>query len=302
MPSTDPQRALVLINPHSGLGISLRVLMDTFEEVWGGKGISLSYQMSRDREDSNRKVDQAISDGVGTILVAGGDGMINTVARRLLETDVQFGVIHTGSGNGFARQFNIPLNPTRAIQTLAQAQPRRIDVGTANGHPFFVTCSLAWDAAIVRSFEKSPVRGVLPYVFAAAYELFEYRPECFTLEIDGGEAESIDYPMLFTIANLTQYGGGAVIAPQAKADDGYLWLTYACRSHIPRLIPQLPQLFTGHIDRVNGIELRKVRHCRVTRETDQPIQVDGELVASEAAVEIDIRPRALTVLVPPDFS
>lgn len=302
MPQTDPNRILVLINPHSGLGLSLRALMDTFQEVWDGNGRSVAYQMSQDAEDGRRKVDTAVRDGIGTLLVVGGDGMINTIAARLLDTDVRFGVVPTGSGNGFARHFDIPLNPSKAIRTLAEAVPLRIDVGTANGRPFFVTCSLAWDAAIVRSFEKSPVRGVLPYIFAAAYELFDYRAERFVLEIDHEAPLDIDRPMLFTIANLTQYGGGAIIAPRAKADDGYLWLTYACRSQVSRLIPQLPQLFMGNLDRVNGIEVKKVQHCRVVRESAQAIQVDGELLDSPAAVDIAIRPRALTVLVPKDFS
>ena len=298
MRDADPNRVLVLINPNSGLGVSLRALLDTFQEAWDGEGRTVAYQMSKDAEDGRKKVVTALEDGVGTLIVVGGDGMINTLASQLLDSDVRFGVVPTGSGNGFARHFNIPLNPAKAIRTLARAHPLRIDVGTANGRPFFVTCSLAWDAAIVRSFERSPVRGVLPYVFAAAYELFDYRAERFVLEIDGEPPLDIDKPMLFTIANLTQYGGGAIIAPRAKADDGYLWLTYACRSQVSRLIPQLPQLFMGNVDRVKGIEVKKVHRCRVVRETSQPIQVDGELVDSPAAVDLAIRPRALNVLVP----
>lgn len=295
---TSVRRILVLMNPRSGLGISQRKLMDSFQEVWDIPPRMVSYQYSISMEDGIRKVDQAIADGVDTLFVVGGDGMINTVGGHLLGTDITLGVIPTGSGNGFGRHFEIPLQPDKAIRALAKGSVRNIDVGVANSRPFFVTCSLAWDAAIVKSFEKSPVRGVLPYVFAAAYELFDYKAEAFKLTLDHGQEELIEEPMLFTIANLTQYGGGALIAPQARADDGRLWLTYAKRADVPKLIPQLPKMFEGKINQVEGIHSRSFTSLHVMRETAQPIQVDGELIPSPAEVTLTILPKALKVLLP----
>lgn len=300
MSNPDPARVLVLINPNSGLGVSMRLLLDTFQEVWDEGDRVVSYQLSKSTEDGVRKVKAAIEDGVGTLMVVGGDGMINTIGSQLLDSKVTLGVIPTGSGNGFARHFEIPLNPEKAIRALARGKTVDIDVGTANGRPFFVTCSLAWDAALVKTFEKSPVRGILPYIFAAAYELFDYKPEVFEITLDTQPAEQVKYPMLFTIANLTQYGGGALIAPQACEDDGYLWLTYALRADVPKLITQLRKLFDGKIVETQGITSTKFQTLTVTRETPQPIQVDGELMESGRSVEIKIRPKALKVLVPKD--
>lgn len=296
MPKT--KRILVLINPSSGLGVSMRMLLDTFQEVWDLEDRIISYQLSKSKQDSERKVDDAIQNGIDTIIVVGGDGMINSVGSYLLDTGVVLGVIPTGSGNGFARHFEISLNPEKAIRSLADGKVMDIDVGTANGKPFFVTCSLAWDAAIVKSFERSPVRGILPYIFAATYELFDYKPERFEIKIDEQPVEKIQHPMLFTIANLTQYGGGALIAPQARADDGCLWLTYSLKANVAKLIPQLPKLFEGKINQVQGITSTSFHNLHVTRQSAQPIQIDGELIPSEPEVEIGIRPKALKVLVP----
>jgi len=294
----DFQHILVLINPRSGLGVSERRLMEAFQEVWDIPPRMVSYQFSQSMEDGERKIDQAIKNGVDTVFVVGGDGMINTVGGHLLGTGVTLGVIPAGSGNGFGRHFEIPLQPVKAVQALAKGSVREIDVGFANERPFFVTCSLAWDAAIVKSFEKSPVRGVLPYIFAAAYELFDYKPEEFSIRLDDSPAQTVDQPMLFTIANLTQYGGGALIAPQARADDGKLWLTYAKKSDVPKLIPQLPKFFEGKINQVDSIVTHAFTKLHVVRETAQPIQVDGELMESPAEVTITIRPKALKVLLP----
>lgn len=294
----DIRRILVLMNPRSGLGVSQRKLMEAFQEVWDPPPRMVTYQFSQSMEDGKRKIEQAITDGIDTIFVVGGDGMINTIGGQLLGTGITLGVIPTGSGNGFGRHFEIPLQPEKAVRALAKGSVREIDVGFANERPFFVTCSLAWDAAIVKSFERSPVRGVLPYVFAAAYELFDYKPEEFTIRLDDGPAEIIDQPMLFTIANLTQYGGGALIAPQARADDGKLWLTYAKKADVPRLIPQLPKFFEGKIGQVDAIYSKEFTKLTVERQTPQPIQVDGELEKSTSDVTITLKPKALKVLVP----
>ncbi len=299
--TADPTHVRVILNPRSGLGVSVRALMETFSRQWEVDGRRVTYQISLSKGDGHLKARQAVEDGVGIVVAVGGDGLVNTIASELLGKEVALGVVPTGSGNGLARHFGIPLSPDDAVKALLHATARPVDVGLANGRPFVVTCSLAWEAALVKTFEKSPVRGILPYIFAAAYELFEYKPENFRMEVDGREAETIKEPMLFTIANLTQFGGGARIAPRARADDGRLWLAYALRADLPRLIPSLPKLFDGTIDQVPEIRVAPFRHLVVERETSQPIQLDGELVESPRRVEITVRPRALRLLVPEPY-
>ncbi len=295
---TAGKKVRVIINPNSGLGVSMRILLETISELWDCDGREVTLQVSKSAGDGRDKARRAIEDGVEILIVVGGDGVINTIGSELLGSETVLGVIPTGSGNGFARHFGIPLNPSKATKELVRAESTRIDVGVANGRPFFVTCSMAWDAALVKTFEKSPVRGIFPYVFAAAYELFDYKSEKFRVCIDGAKEREYNRPMLFTVANLTQYGGGAKIAPKAAADDGYLWLTCALKEDIPKLIPNLFKLFDGSIHQVSDIHIEPFQKMTVHRETAQPIQVDGELVESGADVEISIRPKALRVLVP----
>ncbi|MFH0881070.1 MAG: diacylglycerol kinase family protein, partial [Lentisphaerota bacterium] len=218
------RRVRVFVSARTGLARMSGVIHRELADHWDVKGIDLTYQISRNAEDGRQKARRAIKDGVDTLLVVGGDGIVSTIGCELVGSSVALGVIPTGSGNGFARHFGIPLSPGKAVRALAAADRRAIDVGTANGRPFFVTCGMAWDAALVRSFQRSPVRGVLPYVFAAAYEFLGYIPQPMEAVLDGRERLSFTDPVVFTIANLTQYGGGARIAPQACPDDGFLEL------------------------------------------------------------------------------
>ncbi|MFA7368515.1 MAG: acylglycerol kinase family protein, partial [Kiritimatiellales bacterium] len=180
MSTTAGNKVRILINPNSGMGVALDRIHEALIKHWDLPGNDLSIQFSTSKEDGQDKARRAVEDGVGRLLVIGGDGMVNSIGSVLIGTDTALGVIPAGSGNGFARHFNIPLDLVKAAEALAAASVQRIDVGCADGRPFFVTCSLAWDAALVNIFEKSPVRGVLPYVGAGVYQFFDYTPQPFT--------------------------------------------------------------------------------------------------------------------------
>ena len=294
---SDPRRVRVLVNPKSGLGTSFDVLREAVETHFG-RAADVAYQFSRDVADGRRKAERAARDGVDVVLVAGGDGMVNSIGGALVGTPVALGVIPTGSGNGFARHFGIPLDVAEAVAALARARRRAIDVGTANGRPFFVTCSLAWDAAIARRFAAFPFRGIAPYVFAAAAELMTYAPQTIHAVLDGAPAQVFSDPILFTVANLTQYGGGAQIAPKARPDDGLMELVVALRPDLPLLLINVARLFNGTLDELPQVATRRFRQLDLHRAKATPIQLDGELVEAGRDVQIRLLPQALAVLVP----
>jgi diacylglycerol kinase (ATP) len=299
LPINAPRKVRVLVNPKSGVGASFDSFWGLVEKHWGGAQIDVSYQFSNDVADGQRKTRRAIQDGADTILVAGGDGMVNSIGSVLAGTQTALGVIPTGSGNGFARHFGIPLDIPGAVKALADARRHPIDVGTANGRPFFVTCSMAWDAAIVRGFEALPFRGIAPYVFAAATELIGYDAQPFEVELDEGREQlAFPNPVIFTVANLTQFGGGAQIAPQARPDDGYMEMVVVLRQDLPLLLVNIGRLFNGTVDQLSQVSTQRFRSMDVRRKTAAPIQLDGELVAAGPDVEIRLLPKALVVLVP----
>jgi len=234
---------------------------------------------------------------VDTLLVIGGDGMVNTIGAELIGSDVALAVLPLGSGNGFARHFGIPLHADRAARVLRHGNRQRIDVGFAGNRPFFVTAGLAWDADLVRGLQRIPMRGVLPYVFAGLYHLLVYEPQNFELVLDG-EKLHIEKPLILAVANLTQFGGGAIIAPNARPDDGELSLVTVPRMDTFEILSRLSHLFDGTIQSIPEIRTWSFRKLLIHRSRPDPIQVDGELVESETDLVIEAKPEALDVIVP----
>lgn len=299
MKESHPKRVRVLVNRRSGLMWSFDSLQQVFDRFWDRPDISLTYQFCRDAEDGRAKTRRAVEQGIDVLLVAGGDGTVSTTGSLLIGTDVTLGIIPMGSGNGFARHFEIPLSPEKAIETLARGTVARVDVGCVNNRPFLVTCSMAWDAALVRSFERWPVRGIVPYIFSGAYEFLGYRPEEIVAIPDSGPKLVFPDPLVFTVANVTQFGGGALIAPHAKADDGLLELVVAKHQGAQNLLANLHRVFDGTVAKMPGVVLKSFRSMTVRRPKPAPIQVDGELVEAPEEIEVKVIPRCLNVLIPP---
>ncbi len=292
------RRVRVLFNPRSGPHFSFERLCRALSPTWDVPGIDLVYQPSLSADDGAEKARRAVADGVDTLLVAGGDGMVNSIGAAVVGSPVAFGVIPAGSANGFARHFGIPLDWEEAAACLATARRQAIDVGVANGRPFFVTCSMAWEAALVRAFERSPVRGVLPYLFSGAAGFLDYTHQPFRVEIDGEPEAVYEDPTVFTVANLTQYGAGARIAPSAREDDGRLELVVIGRRDVPSVVARLARLFDGTIEGLREVQFRAFRALTVRRERAAPIQMDGELLLPVKEIRITLKAKALRVLVP----
>lgn len=290
------KQVLVLINPKSGVGGPYRYIT-AIQDAWDNDEHDVYYQFSLSAEDGAAKVRRAIDYGIDIVLVVGGDGMVNTIGRELVGTDVALGVIPAGSGNGFARHFKIPLQPVAAAEALLNGKPLPIDVGKANGRLFFVTCSLAWDGALVETFEKYPFRGLVPYVLAGAQQLLEYKAQAFHVTIDN-EVLELKHPMIFTVANLSQFGSDFLVAPDAQADNGNLELVAIERKDMPLVLAQVHRFIEKTFHQHPLVVNRHFKTMSVRRENNSPIQVDGEIFNTDHEVTIEVIPSALNVIVP----
>lgn len=290
------KQVLVLINPKSGTGGTYRYIQ-AIEKVWDTPEHDLSFQFSQSAEDGAAKVERAIEHGTETVLVVGGDGMVNTIGSVLVGTSARLGVLPAGSGNGFARHFQIPLTPDAAAEALFYGTNQRIDVGQANGRLFFVTCSMAWDGALVESFEKYPFRGLVPYVLAGAQQLLEYKAQPFIVQLDN-ERIYFNNPLIFTVANLSQFGSDFLVAPDAQADSGYLELVAIEKKDMPFVLGNIQRFVEKTFHKHKLVTNRLFKKMLVQREYPSPIQLDGELMITGKNIEIEVHPSALNIIVP----
>ena len=260
--------------------------------------VSFSYEFveTKYKGHAHQLALEAKESGFDAVVAVGGDGTINEIATALMHSDVALGVIPAGSGNGLAHGLKIPISMLRAIRLLWEGEICTIDMGHFDNQYFLVASGVGLDALIGKIFNDQSIRGPLPYFTIGLREFLFYRPEVFILRFDD---KQIACPaLLVTIANTKGWGAGAVIAPEAKPDDGLLDLCIIHRVTFWYAAIHLPKLFNGKIDKVRKYERYQTTRLQIIREKPAPIHVDGESHDGGLTLNISIVPKAIKVIVP----
>jgi len=287
---------IAILNPRAGLAAARAQAALEASPDWRG----LEVRLTRGPGDARVLAAEAAAAGAETVLAIGGDGTANEVAWGLLGTSTVLGLVPRGSGNGLARTLRIPLSPARALAALARAVPRAMDVGMIEGRPFLNVAGAGFDAQIGLDFHehgrRGGRRGVFTYVRLALARTWRYRAEALALAADDGRFEG--RALLVAFVNGRQYGGGAVLVPGARLDDGLLDVVVIEEASALELAWNATRLFTGTI-----AGYRRYRHlpaARVVLTAAVPVahHRDGEPEAPSTRMEASVAPRALRILVP----
>ncbi len=291
-------KMLCILNPVAGGGRVARQAMALLDSMRGWADMSVEIALTEKQGDGTRFARKAAQEGYGIIAAAGGDGTINEVATGLIGRDAILAIIPLGSGNGLARALGIPLKYQEACRLLMEGKPRKIDVGQVEGRNFFATSGIGFDAHVGKVYNETPgnARGITPYVQIAVSEFFNYTPENVILRCNG---KTYCYtPLVLTVANTEQYGGGAIIAPGVRPDDGLFDVVVIPRSHVLTLVTQIPKLFSGELNTFPHSKTHRASSLTITRNFPGPAHVDGESFMAGEVLQYTMLHEALNVLVP----
>lgn len=249
---------------------------------------------------------EAVARGTPLVIAWGGDGTLNEVGRALVQAQTAgasgtangstprpaLGLIPGGSGNGLSRQLGIPFDPSRAIEHAIRSPARPVDVGEMGEHLFFNIAGIGLDAHVAALLStRVRHRGLLPYVQASVRDLVSYRPVDYHIDADG---RTFEMPaLLVALANSTQYGFGARIAPQADITDGLLNLVAVANQGMVGNLARTLALFTGRADKQAGVTSLAVRRATIRATSPMLFHVDGEAVQGPDTLHVRVHPAAL---------
>ena len=289
---------VIIINPISGAARKNRghARAQVAHAVVGDARVEARIVVTEAAGHASALARDAAASGARAVIAWGGDGTINEVGSVLAFGPVPLGIVPAGSGNGLARDLGIDRRPARAIAAALKASPRTIDIGEIENRLFVNMTGAGIDAHIARRFNapENMRRGFLGYARITFDLLRSYVPA--TYRITTGESRIEVRAVLVTIANSSQFGNGARIAPAARLDDGLLDLVVVGDRSAFSTLSQMPRLFTGRAERIPGCRFERVTD--VTIETDQPMtfHVDGEPCEGGTRLHARVHPAALKVL------
>ena len=143
----------------------------------------------------------------GAVVVAGGDGTINTVASRAHAAGLPFGVLPQGTFNYFSRAHGVPSDTAEAARALLRARLRPVQVGLLNDRPFLVNASVGLYPQLLEdreAYKQRYGRNRWVALWAALVTLLSaHRPLRLRIDHDG-VTRDVRTPTLFVGNNRVQ--------------------------------------------------------------------------------------------------
>ena len=300
-----PRKAKIILNPMADMGNAWRVARDlrsiTVEHgnvdwsgtVYPGHAIELAKG----------------SEGYDMIIAMGGDGTVHEVVNGLMQIPAErrptLGVVPVGSGNDFAHGIGASKNSNQALTRALTGEASTVDLGVMTDEHgrkeyFDNTLGIGFGAIVtIRSHRLPLLRGFLMYLTAVIQTIIvDHNPIQMQIQTDDQLWEqSVIYLVL---CNGPREGGGFLIAPDAKIDDGIL--DYAMIQNVsrPMMFRIVPEVMKGTHGRFKQVRLGKCRKFTLSANRPLYIHADGEIFSGPGTdirkVSLEILPNALHVV------
>ena len=274
--------------------------------------------------DATHKVRAALQSGVQSVAVVGGDGTLSEAAEGFfrfnddlnippapINSSATLAILPAGTGDDFARGLRRKRSPLagwiNALDSNSTAKTVDVLYGRCNGYekPFIClnasTMGIGGETAgrvaaqgkFMRNFS-----GEFRFVFAAVGALAAWRERRVRVTVDGRVV--VDGPMnLAGVANGLYAGGGMMLSPDARVDDGKLDVVTASGLSRANIVTELSRIHTG--GHVNNPKVTITQGTIVTIETllaqdAMPLEADGN-VRGVTPVRFEVLPGALRFVI-----
>ena len=294
------QRIGVVVNPTSGRGrgAALGAAAVARLRASGSEVVDLSGDSHAHSTDNARAA--VASGGIDVLAVVGGDGMAHLGVNACAGTPVALAIIAAGTGNDNARSLGLPIRqPEQAADLISSGTVRTIDAGrmrTADGDLWWIgVLGGGFDSVVTeRAHRWSWPKGPMRYNLAVARELPVFSAIPYAIEVDGHRVETT--AMLVAVGNGPAFGGGMLVLPEAKFDDGLLDVLILHEVSVLEFLRVFPRVFKGtHITHPK-IEILRGEKVRLET-TGIMAQADGERF-HPMPIDVEVAPGALRVVAP----
>lgn len=287
-------KSLIFLNPYAKGGrlfSSIYKNKKKLEEILG----ELEFFGSTREDEVQRLKNDLISSKYSKIITAGGDGTINYVLNNFiipLNLKIPLGNLPIGTGSDWARALSIPKKLQDAAKWLKEAQILNCDLGLVeyklNGenkkHYFLNIASFGLSGKVASFVNKCHSRGKSVFLRATIITLFTYIPSYLKIIVDKNLFfEGKNY--LVAIANGPIFGGGMVVAPQAKINDGIFDVVLVKSASFFSFLKGLFLVFRGKHLKHPAIVSSKGESFDVSADKNFYFEMDGEdHITSKASI------------------
>ena len=273
-------RITLLHNPGAGkramTGKQLEKLLDA-------AGHDVRYQSAK--EDGWKK---ALKKDADLVVVAGGDGTVGRVTRRMAGRGVPMALLPSGTANNIARTLGQLERPfEELVRGWETARRLKVDVAVAKGpwgeRNFVEGLGIGLFASLLGRSEVKPPKEARRPVEDALARLQRLAHDIEPLDISAtldGEDISGRY-LMFEVLNLPYVGPNLHLAPDIKPGDGEFEVVMVSEAERPRLVAYLEK-WQENRERLAVLPSRRGKRLRLEW-TGVPLHIDDKLYPKKKA-------------------
>jgi diacylglycerol kinase (ATP) len=148
------------------------------------------------------------------IIVAGGDGTIGWVVRKLVDTKHPLGILSMGTFNNFAKSLHLPTTVDGAIRVIKTGKPHPITLGRLNGKVFLEAAAIGLFGETIAAGESAKDKAFGAFAEDVKH-IAEARP--FTYELSG-DIRGSGTAMSLVFTNTTSIGSQMPVSDKTPVD------------------------------------------------------------------------------------
>jgi YegS/Rv2252/BmrU family lipid kinase len=289
------KRILFILNPKAGSGLN-ETITSHIKKAFDEKEFDIEIVVTEYAGHATVLSRKAAENKFDIVAAAGGDGTINETAQSLKNTSTALAIIPTGSGNGFARHFKIPMNIEKAISIIKKGKTASVDSLMINEKFCMNIAGAGFDAHIAHLFANYGKRGFASYIKLVMKEYFSYNEKKYEIAFENKKINSTAF--LVALANASQFGNGARIAPLANIEDGMIDVTILKKIPLSRIIFVVARIFNGRLIHSGYAEILRGKSFTISSTEEIMIHIDGEPGGFCKKIIATVDPLSVKLIIP----
>jgi len=286
----------IIANPTAGHKRGARAIRE-FQLLLGAKEINYELFETRYQGHATELARYLAEKGTRQIIIFGGDGTISEVVNATVNTEIELGIISVGTGNDLARSLDLPYNkPEKALEIVLTGKPTKIDVGWEQDRCFISTLGLGFPAIIAHEANKMRYLKGSPAFFIATYKAINHlRAIPVRITLDDVTLNVNCTSVL--IQNTRFCGGGLLMAPAARMDDGLFDVVVVNDIGKVDLLLNFPKIYSGRHLEHPKFSLHRSRSVKIDTPVNLSKMFDGDIYG-ETPVNAKVLRAAATIIGP----
>ena len=265
-------------------------------------------------ETAIRALSQCYAAGGKLLVAVGGDGTASEVIDGMVhagsgsDPEALFGFIPRGTGGDLRRTIGLAGDVNGAVRALASRNVAVLDLGrlelvgddgSRQVRHFANVAGMGVSGAVSRSVNRGLrlPSGRLSFMLASARALLTWTDRPIRWRVDGGPWSEERITAL-SVCNGRYFGGGMMVAPDARMDDGLFDVVVWKGLDLGDFVVKRPMLYDGTHLRLPNTRVLRARtvEAEALEGADVPLDVDGEAPGALPA-RFDVLPGALRIRV-----